>query len=112
MEPKNMTTETDLTQTTGKVGKIRCKGCNCVFQNVREYLASNGCDKEDCPMSKKWKARQAANAAIQKAQEGSKKDPRFVMHVRTCSLPETADEKLPYREKPVSQCIAFHIMKQ
>ena len=96
---------------TGQVGKIRCKGCNCVFENVKEYLASNGCDKEDCPMSKKWKARQAANEAIQKAQ-GSSKEATFVCHVRTCSLPDTADETLPYREKPVSQCIAFHIMKR
>ena len=97
--------------TTGKRGKIRCKGCDCVWENVTEYLKSNGCEKEECPMSKKWKSRQAANEAIQKAQSSSK-DARYICHVKTCHMPDQHDESFPYRERPVSHCISFHILKQ
>lgn len=96
---------------SGTIGKIRCKGCDKTWTNVAEYLACNGCDKGECPMSKKWKARQAANEAIQAAKDSSK-EAVFVAHVKTCHIPDKHDESLPYRERPLSHCIAFHIMKR
>ena len=68
-------------------------------------------------MGRKWKARQAANEAIEKARSGGnssgeQKEPRFVCHVRTCHMESEVDEKVPVRERAMSHCIAFHIMKQ
>ena len=96
---------------SGKVGKITCKGCGKEFANASEYLACNGCEKEECPMGKKWKARQAANQAIEKAQE-SAREAVFVTHVKTCHMPDQHDETQPYRERPTSHAICFHVMKR
>lgn len=95
----------------GMIGKIRCKHCDTSWDNVKDYLASSGCEKDNCPMAKKWKARQQANAAIEKAQESSKEE-TYVCHVKTCSMEDQHDETQPYRERPLSQCISFHVMKR
>lgn len=96
---------------TANVGKIKCKGCGTAWTNVKDYLASNGCDKEECPMAKKWKARQAANAAIEAAKESSKEEV-YVCHIKECIMPDQHDEEQPYRECPMSKCISFHVMKR
>ena len=96
---------------SGKVGKIKCKHCPRVWEDVKEYLSDNGCEKEGCPMGKKWKARQAANAAIENAQRSAKEE-RYVVHTKMCTMEPQHDENKPYRERPLSQCISFHVMKQ
>ena len=102
---------TNSTGTIGKVGKIKCKHCDTVWEGVQEYLSSNGCNKEECPMAKKWKARQAANAAIEAAKESSREEV-FVCHTKECHMDQQHDESLPYRERPMSKCISFHVMKR
>ena len=95
---------------SGKIGNIKCKHCTRCW-NVQEYLAFNGCEKDVCPMGKKWKSRQAANAAIEKAKESSKEEV-YVCHMKTCHMEDQHDETKPYRERPLSHCISFHIMKR
>lgn len=102
---------------SGQIGKIRCKGCGQVFADVKEFLSCEGCEKDECPMGKRWKARAAANAAIEAARKGPAPAPtqaadRFVCHVKTCHMEDQHDETLPYRERPMSHCISFHVMKQ
>jgi len=96
---------------TATVGRIRCKACDKVFSGLQEYLACNGCDKEECPMSKKWKARQAANEAIEAAQNSSKEH-KFIYHERTCHMESEVSEDHPIREREMSHCISFHVMKR
>lgn len=100
---------------SGKAGKIRCKHCDQTWNNVKEYLADNGCPKDECPMGKKWRARKAANEAIEAARNSSEvqvREERYVCHVKTCHMDQQHDETLPYRERPLSHCISFHVMKQ
>lgn len=104
---------------TASVGRIKCKECGDVFANMAEYLKCQGCDKEGCSMGKRWKARQEANNAIEKArgvpqqvetkpQDGAK----YQCFTRTCEMTSVIDETQPYREKQMSPCIAFHVMKR
>ena len=105
---------TDST-THGKRGKVVCRGCGEVWATFGDYMNSNGCDKESCPMGKRWKARQAANEAIKKAKEQAEeteKVARFVCHWKSCHMPDQHDETQPYRTRDMSGCIAFHVMKQ
>lgn len=111
---KRRKTLTDST-TSGKRGKVFCKGCGQQWETFGDYMKSDGCEKENCQMGKRWKARNAANAAIKKAKEQAEeteKEARFVCHVKTCHMPDQHDETKPYRTRDMSGCIAFHVMKQ
>lgn len=102
---------TSISTSEGRVGKIRCKGCDKVWNSFGEYMNGSGCDKETCTMGKRWKTRNAANQAIEKAMQSSREEV-YVCHVKTCHMEDQHDESKPYRERPLSHCISFHVMKR
>lgn len=106
---------------SGKVGKIRCKTCNCTFADTTEYLNFEGCDRGDCQMGRNKQARRQANEAIAKARSfnGGNNDMQQVETNNTfhsfekendCSFDGSDGGEFYERDCP--KVITFHVMKR